>query len=173
MSQPVPPKHSPTKLSTYYNVHENRMDQFRSSGFIGEDTLAFDFIAANLLRIKGEISCRGDVVIRVEKNLVVIDDGTTDPLVQTVDYAYNASVRGENSFLRYNNLHVLPGHQDAHHKNFFDWKTEKHLPGSPEWVGVEGWPTLGEFIEEVEHWYWEHKEELPNPESYGALDVRG
>lgn len=173
MSQPGPPKHSPAKFSTYYSTHENRMDQFRSGGFVGEDTLAFDFGAANVLTIKGEISCRGDIVVRVEKNLIVIDDGTADPLVQTVDYAYNASVRGENSFLRYNNLHRLPGHKDPHHKNSFDWKTEKHLPGSPAWVGVEGWPTLSEFIEEVEGWYWKHRGELPNPESYGALDIRG
>lgn len=140
---------------------------------MGEDTLAFNFGTANVLTIKGEISCRGDIVIRVEKNLIVIDDGTVDPLVQTVDYAYNASVRGENSFLRYNNLHRLPGHKDPHHKNSFDWKTEKHLPGGPSWVGVEDWPTLSEFIEEVEGWYWKHRDELPNPEGYGTLDVRG
>lgn len=140
---------------------------------MGEDTLAFVFGAANVLTIKGEISCCGDIVIRVEKNLIVIDDGTTDPLAQTVDYAYNASVRGENSFLRYNNLHRLPGHKDEHHKNSFDWKTEEHLPGSPSWIGVDGWPTLSEFIEEVERWYWGHKNELPKPDSYGTLGLRG
>lgn len=173
MSQPVPPKHSPAKFSTYYSTHESRMDQFRANDFIREDTLEFIPSGASLLTIKGEISCRGDIVIRVEKNLQVIDDGTPDSLVQTVDYTYNASVRSGKAFLRYNNLHCLPGHPDAHHKNSFDWQTEEHLPGSPSWVGPDGWPTLSEFMEEVEQWYWKHKPELPNPESYAALDVRG
>lgn len=173
MSQAGPPKHSPARFSTYFNTHENWMDRFRSGGFIGEDSLAFDFLQAGLLKVRGEISCRGNIAIRVEKTLDVLDDETTDPQVQTVLYAYNASVRGYKSFLRYNNLHRVTGHKDEHHKNFFDWKTEKHLPGSPAWVGEDGWPTLGEFIEEVERWYWKHREELPKPDGYGAIDVRG
>lgn len=148
------------------------MDRFRSSGFVGEDSLRFSFQEAGLLKIEGEISCLGDIVIRVEKTLIVLDD-EPDPLVQTVLYTYNASVREHNSFLRYNNLHRLPGHEDEHHKNSFDWRTEEHLPGSPAWVGEGGWPTLGEFIEEVRRWYWKHREELPNLEDYGSLEVRG
>ena len=173
MSQPVPPEHSPAKFSTYFSIHENRMDGFRSRDFVGEDSLEFTFLEAGILKIEGEISCLGNIVIRVERTLVVLEDGTTDPPVQTIFYAYNASVRGRNSFLRYNNLHRLPGHRDEHHKNSFDWRTGAHLPHSPEWVGVEGWPTLSQFINEVEEWYWQHREELPHPESYGALDVRG
>lgn len=173
MGRPTPPKHSPAKFSTYFSTHENRMDQFRSGGFVGEDTLEFSFGASNLLTIEGEISCLGDIVIRVEKNLQVIDDGTPDSLVQTVDYAYNASVRSVNTFVRYNNLHRLPDHEDAHHKNSFDWRTGHHLPDSPSWVSVEGWPTLSEFIEEAEGWYWKHREELPRPDAYAALGLRG
>jgi hypothetical protein len=109
----------------------------------------------------------------VEKNLIVIDDGTLDPLVQTVDYAYNASVRGVKSFLRNDNLHSFPGHRDAHHRHDFDWKTEKDLSNSPSWVGEESWPTLSEFIEEVEQWYWKHRDELPYPEKYSALELKG
>lgn len=172
MSQVVPPEHSPTKFSTYFNTHENRMDGFRSSGFVGEDSLEFSFLEAGLLAIKGEISCLGNTVISVNKTLVILED-ETDPLVQTVLYAYNASVRGRNSFLRHDNIHRYPGHADEHHRHEFDWKTGKHLPGSPSWVGSDGWPTLGKFMEEAESWYWRHKGELPKPESYGALGVRG
>jgi hypothetical protein len=137
-----PAKHSPAKLSTYYDIHEKRMDQFRAGGFVGEDTVEFLREVEGNLTISGEISCLGDIVIRVEKNLIVIDDGTLDPLVQTVDYAYNASVRGVKSFLRNDNLHSFPGHRDAHHRHDFDWKTEKDLSNSPSWVGEESWPTL-------------------------------
>jgi hypothetical protein len=40
------------------------------------------------------------------------------------------------------------------------------------WVGPDGWPTLGKFMEEVERWYWTHREKLPNPDEYGEIDVR-
>lgn len=173
MGPPVPPKHSPTKFSTYYSVHEKRMDQFRSGGFVGEDTLEFFSRGSGNLTIAGEISCLGDIVIRVEKNLAVIDDGTADPQVQTVDYAYNASVRGAKSFLRHDNLHAYAGHKDSHHRHDLDWQDERDLPGSPSWVGAEGWPTLSEFIEEVQGWYWSHRDELPKPDRYAALKVRG
>lgn len=173
MSQAVPPEHGPTKFSRYFNIHENRMDQSRSSGAIGEDSLQFDFVESGLLTIRGEISCRGDIVVRVDKTLVVQDDGTLNPPVQTVDYAYNAFVRGQRSFLRHDNTHSYPGHQDAHHRHEIDWQTGKELPGSPMWVGPDGWPTLGAFLEEVDHWYWQHRDELPNPDDYGTLELRG
>jgi hypothetical protein len=149
------------------------MDQFRAGGFMGDDTLLFNFEASGFLTIKGEISCRGNILIRVEKNLVVLEDGTPDPLVQTVDYAYNASVRGHGNILRHDNLHPYPGHQDEHHRHEFDWRTGQHVASSPSWVGTEGWPTLSEFIEEVERWYWEHKDELLEPEKLADLGARG
>ena len=148
------------------------MDGFRSSGFVREDSLEFSFLEASLLTIRGEISCLGDIVIRVSKTLDVLDDGTADPPVQTFLYAYNAFVRDQNSFLRHDNTHQYPGHADEHHRHDFDWRSGEHFPGSPSWVGPDGWPTLGQFIEEVRVWYWKHREELPNPESYGILDAR-
>lgn len=173
MNRPIPSKHSPTKFSTYYSIHENRMDQFRSGGFVGEDSLTFDFGTVGVLTIKGEISCLGNILIRVEKNLVVIEDGTPDPLVQTVDYAYNASIRGQETILRHDNLHRYPGHQDEHHRHEYDWNTGDDLAGSPSWVGAQGWPTLSEFIEEVEKWYWEHEGKLPDSDKYAELGTRG
>jgi hypothetical protein len=172
LSQALPPEHSPTKFSTYFNTHEKRMDGFRSSGFVGEDSLEFSFLEAGMLTIRGEISCLGDIVISVNKTLVVLQDDK-DPLVQTILYAYNAFVRANNSFLRHDNTHRYPGHDDEHHRHEFDWNTGTHLPGSPSWVGPDGWPTLGRFMEEVEDWYWEHRDDLPKPERYGTLDVRG
>jgi hypothetical protein len=149
------------------------MDGFRSSGFVGEDSLEFDFWEAGLLTIKGEISCLGDIVISVNKTLEVQDDGMTDPPIQTFLYAYNAFVRGQNSFLRHDNTHRYPDHADEHHRHELDWRSGEELAGSPLWVGSDGWPTLGKFMEEVEGWYWKRRAELPNPESYGAIDVRG
>lgn len=174
MSQAGPAKHSPTRYSTYITAHENYLDQLRASGFVREDSLEITPFESGLFKIQGEISCLGNIAVRVEKTLIVLgEEEDTDPLVQTILYAYNASVRGHENFLRYNNLHTVPGHRDAHHKNFFDWQTGKHLSGSPAWVGEESWPTLGEYLEEVREWFWDHLKELPEPNAYGAIDVRG
>lgn len=148
------------------------MDAFRSSSFVGEDSMELRFLEAGLLTIQGEISCLGNIVIRVGKTLAILDDGEPDPPVQTILYAYNASVRGRNSFLRHDNAHAYPGHFDEHHRHDFDWKTGENLPGSPSWVGADGWPTMSEFIEEVRDWYWKHKDELPSPHAYGKLGTR-
>ena len=88
-------------------------------------------------------------------------------------YAYNASVRGHGNFLRHDNAHAYPGHPDQHHRQEFDWHTGEELRGFPLWVGTEGgWPTLGDFIEEVCEWYWEHRNELPEPDAEPVLGLR-
>lgn len=147
------------------------MDQFRSGGFVGNDTLAFDFGSSGTLSMKGEIACLGRIVIRVEKNLVLEGEGS-DPLVRTVDYAYNAWIRGRHNILRYDNLHRYEGHGDEHHKHEYDWTTGEQLVGSPSWVGVDNWPTLGQFIEEVQEWYWVHRNQLEGADEYPELGTR-
>ena len=82
-------KHSPARLSTYREIHESRMDGFATSGFVGEHNLGFEFEGSGVLVIEGEISCLGDIVIRVEKYLDVLEEDTPDPLVRTYSYSYN------------------------------------------------------------------------------------
>ena len=149
------------------------MDGFASSGFVREHTLEFVPQGSAVLGIVGEVSCRGDMMVRVEKYLDVLENDSPDPLVQTFSYSYNASVRGASNVLRYDNWHAHEGHPDEHHGHRMNWETGDELTGSPFWVGVTGWPTLSQFFEELERWYWEHREELPNPDGYGALGLRG
>lgn len=104
------------------------------------------------------------------KTLEVLDS-SCDPMVQTFLYAYNANVRDHCSFLRHDNAHVHPGHPDVHHRHEFDWQTgEQTRP--PEWCGVDGWPTLGDFIAAVRDWYYAHMNELPNPETCALIGLR-
>lgn len=147
------------------------MEQLRSSGFVGADTLEFEAYAGHIL-LEGEIACLGEIVVSVWKHLSILDDND-DPYVQTERYAYNAFVRGHGTFLRVDNSHAHHGHADAHHRHFGDWRTDDDLPGSPEWIGAERWPTLGAFIEEdVWKWYDAHREELPAPESFARIGLR-
>lgn len=145
----------------------------RADGFVGEDTLTLESIGAGLLAMTGEIACLGGIVMRVEKYLDVLEGESLDAYVRTFEYKYNAFVRRNNNILRYDNSHTYPGHADAHHKHLYDWKTGDHIPGFPVWVGEEGWPTLGEVMEELRIWYWENREELPNPDDYPELEQRG
>jgi len=151
------------------------MDHFYSGGFVCADTLVWEADASGL-KLEGEIACKGNIVIDVFKLIALVEPGA-DPsdvhvLVQTFRYAYNASVRGHGTFLRHDNAHAYPGHQDQHHRHELDWRTGDELPGFPRWVGTEGWPTLGDFIQEVSDWYWKRRDELPEPDAVPVLGLR-
>jgi hypothetical protein len=93
-----------------------------------------------------------------------------NPLVQTVWYSYNVSVRNHFNTFRYDNqdddFSFRLDHQDAHHKHVFDWQTGNELSDSPIWVGAEKWPLLSQVLEEAEAWYWEHRGYLSQPDNY-------
>jgi hypothetical protein len=171
-------RHGPTRFRTYRSVHENRMDQFVAAGdFVHRHTLRYE-ARRGFIVIVGQIACSGEIVLTIEKALEVLDadaddvldGGATDALVRTYVYSYNASIRGHQSFLRYDNTHSYTGHDDEHHKHELDWRTGAELPGSPSWVGRDRWPLLSEFIESVARWYWDHRDELPNPDGVAAID---
>lgn len=164
--------HAPNRLRNYERIHETCLEHFRSRSFIDVDTLCFE-AGDGVITIEGEIACRGGIVIRVSKDLQILDKSLDDPLVQTVLYKYNASVRGHRTFLRWDNCHVHAGHADEHHRHESDWRTEENMPGSPFWHGVDGWGTLTNFIEQVEEWYWRHREELPSPDGFAELRTHG
>lgn len=147
------------------------MEQFYSAGFVCADTLEWSADASGL-KLEGEVGCKGDIVISVFKLIAIVQPDDLNPTVQTFRYAYNASVRGFSNLLRHDNAHPYPGHPDQHHRHEFDWKTGAEASGSPQWVGSAGWPTLGDFIQEVADWYWKHRESLPAPDAVAALDLR-
>lgn len=142
------------------------MQGFRDRGFVQSDTLEHAFLGGGFIQISGEIACSGRIVLAVNKFMEVLDGEGLDTRVQTFQYAYNASVRGQGNLLRYDNVHAHPGHPNEHHRHDYDWRTGEELHGSPFWVGEPGWPTLSQFMEEVESWYWEHREELPEPDAF-------
>jgi Family of unknown function (DUF6516) len=162
--------HGPNSLRAYLQIHETCLANLkaRPSRFVGDDTLEFSFKPSRV-EISGEISCLGDIVIAVRKTLGVLSGQGMDAVVATNAYAYNASVRGHDNFLRYDNAHPHPEHHDDHHRHDMNWRTGEELPGSPCWVGASGWPTLTQFIEFAEEWYWEHLTQLPNAHEYAVL----
>lgn len=152
------------------------MRQFIDCGFVEAETLEFTNELPRVIQLKGEIACRGNILITVEKSLRVQGDARGDnALVSTSYYTYNASVQGHGNVLRYDNTHDRPGHPDRHHKHLMDWaiRDERDDPNHQViWVGVDSWPTLGRVIQEVQEWYWLNRETLPSPESYPILGLR-
>ena len=147
------------------------MGQLRRSGFVGGDTLTLASYPGHFV-LSGEISCLGDIVITVSKVLEVLPGGggPADPRVQTVKYAYNASVRGIGSVLRNDNAHRHMGHPDEHHRHEYALGATDEPPAI--WCGEEGWPSLEGFIQQVSEWYYTHIADLPNADRFAALDLR-
>jgi hypothetical protein len=145
------------------------MDHHLKSEFVLESSLAIVEFSGGI-RIAGHIACRGRIVIKVEKDLAVLDDDS-NPFVVTKKYSYNSFVAGHATFLRHDNAHVHAGHADEHHYHRCDWRTGTPIE-PPVWCGEAGWPNLSEFIHKVEAWYWEHRDELPDPDgAVSDLDV--
>jgi hypothetical protein len=143
------------------------MGKLLGAGFVCGETLELEQMPG-ALKIEGEIACKGGIVISVFKRLETCSAGP-DPEVRTVSYSYNAFVRGHAEFLRYDNAHGRSGHYDTHHRHRLDWRTGEEFPGSPEWTGEDAWPTLTEYVHEVEAWYVDHRDDLPDPDGVPEL----
>ncbi len=169
----VKTKHQPNKYGSYVEIHTTVMEKFRAQGFIGSDNLLFESFLLEGFRLRGQIACLGGIVITVDKFIEILEHQGSYGLVQTKWYTYNVSLRGGNNIFRYDNQdkdYLRPGHQDEHHKHVFNPWNGCEIPNSPEWIGLENWPTLGEIIKESQDWYWQHREILNLPDVHGALD---
>ena len=152
-------------------THNTCMYRFKQSHFVDDNTLIIGTRESGLW-LYGEIACRGQIIIYVDKVLSVLQKEPC--LVQTTNYSYNVSLQGKCNIFRYDNMddyHYLSrdNHSDTHHKHLFDYKALKEHDDSPIWIGEDGWPTLGEVIQEAENWYWKHKSHLSHPEKYPIL----
>jgi len=147
------------------------MESLRKEGFIHEDNLTFE-PKFGLVWLKGEIACKGQILITVFKILDVLEGEGARALVQTSRYNYNASVQGYGNIIRRDNAHAHPGHANRFHVHRFDWKSGAELGGSPNCCGPEGWPSLAEFIREVADWYHQHAGELPDAQAVATLGLR-
>lgn len=173
----APPKHQPNRFSNYWAIHETRLNGFRTSGFVGVDTLEIAYISEASLTLVGQIGCKGRIIIDVAKLMEYADPpDNPDPRIFTKTYAYNVSVQGVGNVFRYDNQHSdkpHSGHADGHHKHVFDWPSNEDAPGFPIWIGADKWPTLSEVIEEAHQWHADNYKRLPDPEGFPAKLRKG
>lgn len=141
--------HAPNRFASYQEIHETVMNQFLKNEFVGKHSLRFDpwqrFNDDSLdiipqIRLKGEIACSGRILVTVNKYLDILEESGDNALVQTVSYAYNASVQGFGSIFRYDNQDdyfvANSGHLDEHHKHQFNWRIKDEI-GEVIWIGYE------------------------------------
>lgn len=165
----INPRHKPIKFCRYQEIHDSYIESFVQRGFIGENTLRFEPDLYEIILL-GEIACRGQIVITVNKSIEIIEGSGENALIQTWLYEYNVSIRNYGNVFRYDNSHSRLGHLDNHHKHEFDWRIKETGEGKVTWIGEDQWPTLGDVIEEAEKWYWNNYIELP--EGYPQLGLR-
>jgi len=116
--------------------------------FIEQDKLSAT-ATETLVTWCGELYCQGGIEIHISKTQAV-DHRGGQLMVETTEYSYHVLRRTgttTTNLLRYDNVHVQPNHPDAHHRHRFDEGGNEIEP--PQHVSEEGWPTLGEVLQEV------------------------
>ena len=143
-------KHGPNSWDDYLAVHSSRIADY-SGHFLVDDQLGFTRTLSQV-SWEGVLFCASGIEIHVRKaQAVTYRSGRA--WVQTTDYSYQVLRRvGGEAFrvFRYDNSSHYD-HADPHHRHRYDANGIQILP--PEHVGEDGWPTLGEVIEEAFD-YW-------------------
>jgi hypothetical protein len=142
-------------------------------GIVHADTLEWEFLPQHIT-LTGEVALNGEIVVAVHKIIRVLSgsSGDQDAIVETMRYAYNAHVRGKHNIRRDDNAHPHAGHPDDFHRHEYNWQTGEDLPGSPRWIGRDGWPSLGHFILAIHDWWTANYHDLPNPSGVAELNAR-
>ena len=152
-----PSKHGPNRLDRYRQIHETVMDRFRDQGFVLSDDLAFADVGGGVIRLEGTIHCEHDLYIVVTKALEILDGDGSSAFVQTFEYTYNAALRGVGNVFRYDSAHA--DHNQEHHVHRYD-VLNGDMSGKVDLHGPDGWPTLGDVIEELRGWAADNSEAL-------------
>ena len=142
-------RHGWQEFQGYLSAHDGWLSRYNDH-FLIENTLKIEVIDPRTLLISGRLRCIGDLFIDVSKTLEM----NSRQQVRTVKYSYHAGIVGaaDRPIFRYDNYHAHPGHDDEHHRYHYDISTWKEIK-PPEWVGHQGWPTLGEVIDELFEWW--------------------
>lgn len=130
------------------------MRALEDRGFVLFDDVSAAPIGNGSLQMKGTIECLGGIEVTVDKILRVEEQPKGEPTVQTIDYHYNARLKGVGNILRYDSPHF--DHNGYHHVHRFDVFNGDNTGTLTECE----WPTLGRVLEELEQWYYDNQDRL-------------
>ena len=147
-------KHGPNRLFGYLETHNAVMQRLLLGDFVLKDGISIRSFGNGFFLMSGTVECQGPISLEVEKFLGIVD--RTGPLVQTVEYSYNAALQGIGNILRYDSPH--PTHNQYHHVHRYDVLNNSAEKVEP--IGDDDWPTLGKVIEELSDWYYGNYEAI-------------
>ncbi len=124
-------KHAWNSWENYQDVHRRYIESYLDH-FILKDDLA-PSLTPDAAEWDGVLYCVDGLEIHVRK-LQDVSHETGRPMVRTRTYSYHVLRRVGPVFDEHGNQ-----------------------TGAAEHVGVEGWPTLGEVIDQVHDWWVEHR----------------
>ena len=143
----IPPRNDPhgwNSYDRYRTVHEIRLEQHPFVDHDRPDTVVFDDAVEGVIQQWGQVYCLRDVVLEVEKLMVVRYSGG-QRRVRTVSFRYAAWISGGHPVLRYHNQHWS---DDDYHHRAFDPRTGEQI--LHETLQRYQFPTFSEVLDELE-----------------------
>lgn len=144
-------QHRPNSWASYLGAHEGKLRDFEDH-FIELDDLVYDLLP-DAVYWHGSLHCLDGIEVLVERyQRCTFRKGAR--WVDTLFYKYEVLQRRAGKaieIVRYDNVHLQPGHPDPHHRHRFDATGIEIEP--PEHVGRAGWPNLGQVLDEA-HTHW-------------------
>ena len=127
------------------------MDCLRDEGLVARDTLSFyesEDAAGELVLVvlRGRIVCSFDVLIRVDKKMLVTRDARNRYMVKTRFYQYHAMVRGRAGQPRRDISRIDNAHEGNLHRHVFDRAGAELTTIKLELATM---PTLDSFVREA------------------------
>lgn len=142
-----PDPHDWNSYENYKQIHDSRLSTHSFVDDSVDSTLEFEFFEWEdyvYLWIHGDITCKNNVTLRVDKILETRQVARGRIQVRGIYYCYNAHVKGRNNVLRYDNAHVY----DGYHKHVFDADTGKQINREP--LTRSQFPTIADVLDELE-----------------------
>ena len=152
-------KHAPDRFGRWIADHQSMMQGYLARAyFVLSENLALTDVGGGHVALGGAVECVNGIYLTVNETLKVVDGEGMNATVHPVRYSYNAVIGKLGPLLRYDSGHGT--HHKGHHKHEYDV-----LAGDTEGMVIllaneEARPTLGEVIDEVEAWYYDHFDEV-------------
>ncbi len=137
-------KHGWLAIDAYVGIHESALERH---SFVLEDRTAFTRSTEEgreFVSLAGQVTCRGGIVIEVEKVLAVRLNARNETQVRGLSYRYHAPAPGRGNLLRYDNAH----HVDEFDRHEYDFVSHEQRP--IQILGREELPTLIEIVSELD-----------------------
>jgi len=133
----------------YRNVHDNYMQQLMNEGVVVRDRLTIHEVSDGdrlvKVQIEGDIECKNDLMVSVNKWLDVRKSPHGRDEVKGCHYSYHTWIRGPRQpILRYDCAHGEG--VEGLHRHYFDPSTGT---GIQEPISLHELPTLEQFIREA------------------------